>query len=467
MIYKASFVVENDTPPAPSPERRCYLFIVSGSNPFPLERGQGVCQCVRVCISLIITLLLLSITLSLSAKEADDDGIRILPQSLTVSDDSIHLDLKITASGIRIPSGESLTLIPSLHHGKKKVELPPVVLSGSRRARFDRREETVNPDRNKPLAYHTWIGVRRGNNYTLRYCVSLPYASWMEHAALWLKQISKDCCTERVLADDVLTQDINLPSPYAPAQLSEDLIAHNRQDSLSAQPVAARKKLIRTIVPAKAGNTPQTASTPQPVNAPQAVTDLHLYAENIHIHSLEETPRVMPEIKQPGSAAATLYIDYPRGGSKVDPWFGRNRRELQKVDSLLSPLLASPYISIKEIRITGYASPDGAYYDNEALAKARSQGFRSYLTRSYGLEEYPFRTAWVAEDWEGLRRLLRGKPYEKAACFIIDNYGIFEGRERYLIDLNGGWPYQEMLYELFPRLRRMEINILYDERDEK
>lgn len=386
-----------------------------------------------------------------SARETTGDGIRIIPQSLTVSDDSVHIDMKITATGIRIPSEESLTLIPSLHFGKKKVELPPVILSGSRRARFDHREETVNPDRNKPLPYYTWIGVKRGNNYTLRYRVSIPYASWMEHAVLRLKQISKDCCTELLIADDVLTEDINLPSPCT-------LLAANERipDSLQLPTATSKKKIIDKIVPV------------QTVDTFQKVTNLYLYAENVSIHKPEDIrPHTKPETSVLRTATATLYIDYPRGGSKVDPMFGRNRRELLKVDSLITPLLGNPYIYIKEIRVTGYASPDGAYYDNEALAKARSIGFRGYLTKSYGLEDYPFRTAWVAEDWEGLRRLIRGKPYEKATCFIIDNYGIFEGRERYLMELSGGWPYKEMLHELFPKLRRMEINIIYDERYEK
>lgn len=367
---------------------------------------------------------------------ATDQGIRIIPQSLTVSDDSVHIDLKITATGIRIPSEESLTLVPSLHFGKKSVDLPPVVLSGNQRARFDRREELVNPDRNKPLPYHTWIGIKRGNNYTLRYRVSLPYASWMEHAALRLKQISKDCCTEQLLADDVLTKDINLPSPCA-------TLAETADPAPTKEP--EKKKIIKDIAPIEKTDTFQK------------VTNLYLYAENVKIHKPKEQQ----------TAAATLYIDYPRGGSKVDPAFGRNRKELLKVDSLLSPLLSNPYIYIKEIRITGYASPDGAYYDNEALAKARSLGFRSFLTKSYGLEDYPFRTAWVAEDWEGLRRLIRGQPYEKGATFIIDNFGIFKGRERYLMQLDGGAPYKVMLRELFPKLRRIEINIIYDERYEK
>lgn len=237
----------------------------------------------------------------------------------------------------------------------------------------------------------------------------------MEHASLKLKQVSRDCCTERLLADDVLTADIALPSPCENVRDTVVIVA--------AAPVV--KEAAKPLLP-----------TP--------------------------TPKSVPRERR---LAITLYIDYPRGGSRVDPAYGNNYIELKKVDNLLVPLLSDYNVNIQEIRITGYASPDGAYYDNEALAKARSLSFRSYLTKSYGLQDYPFRTAWVAEDWEGLRQLLKGKPYEKEACRIIDTYGIFEGRERYLMDLQGRQPYRDMLENLFPKLRRIELSILYNERN--
>ena len=374
---------------------------------------------------------LLLFMLSNASPALSQDAIRFVPRSLTVSDDSVRIDLTIRAQGISIPSGESLILTPSLRRGKKRVALPPVVFSGSRRARFDRREEAVDPDRNRPVPYHVWVCGRKRNDYTLRYLVSLPYASWMEHASLVLRQAGRDCCTEWLLADEVLTADIGLPSPCE--LLAEAQPEKGGQAPKPPKPAVAVDTLRRE--PAR--------MAPVAVPAP--------YKQAVAIVPVER------------HASATLYIDYPRGGSAVDPLFGGNNAELRKVDKLLAPLLGNPHVQIKEIRITGYASPDGPYYNNETLAKARSTGFKSYLTRSYGLQDYPLRLAWVAEDWEGLRPLLRGKPYEKAALFIIDNYGVFEGRERFLMELDGGRPYKEMLHELFPRLRRLEIHILYNE----
>lgn len=399
----------------------------------PLPGGGGAVSFSSRILS-IIAVLIFMFPVAFCAQSGPD--IRFVTRSLTVSDDSVRIDLTVRARGISIPSGQSLVLTPSLRGGGKRVALPAVVFSGRRRARFDRREEAVNPDRNRPVPYHVWVCGRRRNDYTLRYLVSLPYASWMEHASLGLEQVGRDCCTEWLLADEVLTQDIDLPSPCG-------LLAAAQPLGTAAQPAAsvALPPLADTLV-----------REPAPI-APVAVPAPY-----------RQAPAAVPAERR---VALTLYIDYPRGASAVDPSYGGNGTELRKVDKLLAPLLGNPDVRIKEIRITGYASPDGAYYNNEALAKARSTGFKAYLTRSYGLEDYPLRTAWVAEDWEGLRPLLEGKPYRKAALFIIDNYGIFEGRERYLMELEGGGPYKEMLRELFPRLRRMEVHILYDERHGK
>ena len=430
--------MKDNTPPAPSREgngyprplfscghSRAQVSYCDGSISLPSREGAG-----GVLSSILLSLFLLLNIYTAHSQEA----IRFIPRSLTVSDDSVRIDLTIRAKGISMPTSESLILTPSLRCGKKRVALPPVVFSGSRRARFDRREETVNPDRNRPVPYHVWVCGRRRNDYTLRYLVSLPYASWMEHASLCLTQTGRDCCTEWPLADDVLTADIDLPSPC-------ELLAE-------AQPVKTAK----------------TSATVNPAVIPDTLRRDPAPASVVEVPAPYKQPVIAAVVER--RVAATLYIDYPRGSSVVDPLFGNNAVELGKVEKLLAPLLGNPYVQIKEIRITGYASPEGAYNANEALARSRSQGFKSYLTRSFGLQEYPFRVAWVAEDWESLRPLLKGKPYEKAALFIIDNYGIFEGRERFLMEFAGGAPYKEMLRDLFPKLRRIEVHIIYNEQND-
>ncbi len=389
------------------------------------------CLCYLRAIILPIALLLCSSTTHADSKKTvsgSEIGIRIIPQRMDVRDDSVRIDLKIVAHGIRIPSEQSLSLVPELHYKGKRVVLPPVVLSGSQRARFDRREETVDPDPKRIDPYHVWVGVKRGSSYNLRYRVSIPYASWMEHSSLLLRQISKDCCTESVLATDVLTKDINLTPPCSQPGVQPPALA-------AAQTIPA-VRVIREV-------------------ESSAFSDMVNY-----LIPKEEAVKVR-------TSSATAYIDYPKGGSVVDPSFGKNGIELQKVRDLLTPLLQNDLARFRHIQITGYSSPDGAYYDNESLSKHRSEGFKKYLSGHYDLQACPLLTSWVGEDWDGLRSLVdsSGLPYKKAVDFIIDNYGIFEGRERYLMELDGGVPYRELLKNYFPKLRRIELLVAYEVRN--
>ena len=128
----------------------------------------------------------------------------------------------------------------------------------------------------------------------------------------------------------------------------------------------------------------------------------------------------------------------------------------------MTPLLDSDFSEIDEIRICGYASPDGNYRDNETLS-TRAARFSEYVRITYGLPRSLFSVSSVAEDWEGLIDLLQqtSPPYREAALDIIRRYGIFNGRERELMNLQGGIPYKTMLRELFPRLRRIEVTVSY------
>ena len=157
--------MKDNTPPAPSREgngyprplsscsrSRAQVSYCDGSIFLPSREGAGG----------VLSFILLSLFLLLNIYTAcSQEAIRFIPRSLTVSDDSVRIDLTIRAKGISMPTSESLILTPSLRCGKKRVALPPVVFSGSRRARFDRREEAVDPDRNRPVPYHVWVCGRR------------------------------------------------------------------------------------------------------------------------------------------------------------------------------------------------------------------------------------------------------------------------------------------------------------------
>ena len=68
------------------------------------------------------------------------------------------------------------------------------------------------------------------------------------------------------------------------------------------------------------------------------------------------------------------------------------------------------------------------------------------------------------EDWDRLVEFIQKDPKvenRERVLEIIRTVDIFDGREKQLMDLNGGRPYLYMLENLFPLLRRSEYRIEY------
>jgi hypothetical protein len=155
-------------------------------------------------------------------------------------------------------------------------------------------------------------------------------------------------------------------------------------------------------------------------------------------------------------------IIYTRGSDMVFSGQGRNATELEKLDQFIRQVLSHPTLFISRIRLTGYSSVEGSYARNEYLAQERIEQFYTYLCGRYPeLRHYPHDQAWVAEDWNGLSRLIKESPLRerKEVLEIIRKVPAYDTREVLLERLNGGYAWLFMEREIFPRLRRVELCI--------
>lgn len=327
-------------------------------------------------------------------------------------DDSVSLHLHVVLDDIRVPSSRSLILEPRLQDGDHILALPVIVVSGRRRARYDARAQAVDPSAEIPGSryYYRLVAPKKNSRHEIDYVTRLPYTSWMRNAGLRLRQISRDCCRGQVLADDLLTDNLALVPP---------------------------------CVKEVAGPTPQAAAI------------YNRYNKEIRFLIPDDEPVKLRTETQ------IAYLDYRQGSVRIDPQFGKNPGELAYTDSLFRRLKEVGVSQFRQVIVTGYASPEGAYQHNETLARQRAEEFRAYISRRYLPKGCPVICNSVAEDWEELRRMVAvsGKPYAEAVCFIIDNYGIFEGRENYLMQLEDGRVYRELLRSFFPYLRRVELRL--------
>lgn len=371
-----------------------------------------------LCISGLLLLL------PLDTLEAQ--GIRIVPQRISVKNDSLHVQLRMDLNEVRVGRSRAFIFTPQLlGEGKQQLSLPAVVISGSIRDRQDRREAALSLCKECTVPY---LRIRDSRNVSknITYHISIPYASWMQRAMLLLKQESRECCGNELLAVDTLQCDLGLSAVAGIPQL----------------PVVKMKPH------------PEEAVKPKVVKPePTAVT------------RPKSTMVSTSKVASATTESVVLYFDYPIGKDDIHPDLKNNRYEIDKIDRLIAPLQRTHFASVKSIRICGYCSPDGNYGDNERLAEARSRFFSIYLRSMYGIPRGLIEVSSVAEDWEGLVDLLvrDNPPYRDAALRVISRYGIFNGREKYLMELQGGSPYKDMLRHFFPKLRRIEVIVRYEE----
>lgn len=325
-----------------------------------------------------------------------------------VSDDSIRLSMTYNFDKVQMNSTRKLVLTPVLRKGPKEVLLPPVILTGKRRMLDDRRAWNVNPQsRPHPFPYSiiqvpgkkkAWSGKRR-------YQAAIPYASWMRHAELLLEEREMNCCDDWLLAFNLLDDDLNLPDPCG-----------------------------ETV----------------PTTAPDTIYIVNTQAETATPVEPEDVPLCVE--------CTVIYIEFAQSKYDIRPDFSTNRAELAKVDSVIANLPKKNCV----LHICGYASPEGILFENEILARNRTESFAAYLKRNYSLPSTcTIETTSVGEDWEGLVKLLKqtGKPYAQPSLNIIESLGVLDGRERKLMELEYGDPYRDMLGTLFPYLRRIELRV--------
>lgn len=401
------------------------------------------------------------------------NGIRIVPRSAWVKNDSLHLTLEMDMEGIEVNSYTALTFTPILKNKQGMLELPSVILTGGSRYRFDRRERALQTNASPQMPpFRTIIEGRSAVSKKLDYLVVVPYVAWMNQSALLLRQDIKDCCDTQTLGVDTLRHRLAISSvPYTKmAALPDAPVASAEKVVTPAGKRVVARTTTRTVPATVPATIPATVRTTTSVTsvaaAPKRIekivwsnSDLDLYIPMVSFL----TPTVTGSGKH-HTESAILYIDYPLGKDDIYPDYKNNREEINKIDRILSPLSNSRFSTIDRIQVRGYSSPDGPYGENERLAQARSRLFAGYIRNAYSLPRNRIEVSSVAEDWEGLKELLlqAQPPYTDAALRIIRKYGIFNGREKQLMDLQGGAPYKDMLRRFFPKLRRIEVVVEYN-----
>lgn len=102
------------------------------------------------------------------------------------------------------------------------------------------------------------------------------------------------------------------------------------------------------------------------------------------------------------------YIQFFVGDTRVVDTLDDNRRQLDKITSLMRQIVEQQEFYVDTITLTAAASPEGGYAANNVLARGRAEALKHYLVRQYGRSIDTMLTVrWVAEDWPELTARIR------------------------------------------------------------
>ncbi len=172
--------------------------------------------------------------------------------------------------------------------------------------------------------------------------------------------------------------------------------------------------------------------------------------------------------KKDRSLHGTAYITFVVDRWEMKPDYMDNRRELRKITDTLDVMVADPNVSVRQVKIHGWASPESPYEHNRMLATNRAKSLTDYVSRLYNLPASVFAPAEATpENWIGLRKAVVEMgtdilPHKQEILAIIDDTSLEPDPKEWRIKLRYPDEYKYLLREVYPGLRRSDYEISFN-----
>lgn len=344
-----------------------------------------------------------------SMAQVRQGSVTVQVNELAQRGDSLYVDMAVTTEGRNVPSRMSADFTPVLVSGERSLALPAVSLMGRNSYRNHRRALALMSAKErgayeKSAPYYV-VPDYKGDS-RMDYRLALPYEAWMSSAQLTLQRIDCGCGKSSVTDVRLLAGKVSL----------EEVIVIER------------------------------------------------YRIEPHLAYIRPEAEAVKSRAEQGES----FLDFAVGKTAVNPEFGRNAAELEKIRRMIDLVQDDKDLTIKRIVIVGYASPEGSLAMNERLSEGRAKALRDYLQSRYpAIPGSLYSIRFGGENWDDLVKAVQTSdmPDKQAVLDIIDRYSIIGGREAKLMALKGGTPWRYMLREMFPSLRKVTVIVDYDVRN--
>lgn len=156
------------------------------------------------------------------------------------------------------------------------------------------------------------------------------------------------------------------------------------------------------------------------------------------------------------------YLSFKLNKSDILADFRENASELRKITSTIDLVKNDKDVSITNIDIHGYASPDGPYDNNKRLANNRAAALRNYVSNLYTIDNKLFTYHATPEDWEGFKEKVEASNLaEKTAILAIANASLTPDAKDQKIKKLYPVSYRYIINEIYPRLRHSDYTVTY------
>lgn len=193
-------------------------------------------------------------------------------------------------------------------------------------------------------------------------------------------------------------------------------------------------------------------------------SQVQLYVEPIPVvRKATRTPVLKKVNRKWQFSKDVLTIHFHLNKTKIDNSLFENKQTLDEIITVVNAIRTNPEQALRKIEITGFASPEGNYSQNQHLAINRATALKNYIR-----QEIPFiaDSSFVlnngGENWEGTRRMVAASDmkYRDEVLAILDKTPI---NKQELQNLRAGQPYHYMVREFFSTLRNAcYIAVYYD-----
>lgn len=195
----------------------------------------------------------------------------------------------------------------------------------------------------------------------------------------------------------------------------------------------------------------------------QTLTDHLLYTPRLVWSDEMDCPREY-DIR---TKSCDAFLIYPVDKTMLLPDRYGNRRELNKIDSVLTAVENDPAYAINRIDIAGYASPEGTLSHNMWLAEGRARTLKSYVVKRYSFADSLLTVTPKGENWDGLVNILSRMEIAHKGSIMdaIRQEADLDKREEAIKAIGDGSPYRILLTTVYPMLRKNTFRVEYHSRE--